>query len=645
MAKNEKKKVSSTLGSWFKRMFKGGSKELSEDEKFAVEKIESPSVMAVKAFFRRPLAVIALVVLISLFLLVFIGPMYIPMDLTYTDALQANIAPVWNMRDVPDGLKDNVRTISGFGNFTVGVSQENSFYIWGSTTDNLTGEDYGAIPDSIQDGNVLTAAAGSDHIIAITTDGKIVGWGNDNLGQFGYVKNEADPYLQMPEEFITGTIDPDSVDFLDCGYQATALVLDGKLYVWGNTKALLNMVDIHTNEDFQQGVKAVVMSNYYAVVLMEDGSVSTGGATYTLNRQTGYSSVEGEVKNTSAHLRQKKVIQMAATDNCFAFLTEDGEIVVTGAAKYGETNVPILPDGEKFVQVVAGTKHFLALTDKGTVYGWGHDDSGQLDVAGSTASAIYAGAKQSYLVDEGGAVTETSGLQGYFFGTDRQGRDVLTRIIHGGKMTMTIGAVAVIVSTIIAIIVGCISGYFGGWVDMILMRVTEIFSAIPFLPFAMMLSYVIKTMPIDETTRIFIIMVILGLLSWTGLARMIRAQVLAEREKEFVTAAKSMGVKEGRIAFKHILPNVISVILVSVTLDFAGCLLTESSLSYLGFGVQQPTPTWGNMLNGANNSIVIQNYWWQWVFPAIFLAIATISINIIGDTLRDVLDPKSSQEK
>ncbi|MBQ7345303.1 MAG: ABC transporter permease subunit [Oscillospiraceae bacterium] len=645
MAKNEKKKVSSTLGSWVKRLFKGGSRELSEDEKFAVEKIESPSVMAVKAFFRRPLAVIALVVLISLFLLVFIGPMYIPMDLTYTDALQANIAPVWNMRDVPDGLKDNVRTISGFGNFTVGVSQENDFYIWGSTTDNLTGEDYGAIPDSIQDGNVLTAASGSDHIIAITTDGKIVGWGNDNLGQYGYVKNEADPYLQMPEEFITGTIDPDSVDFLDCGYQATALVLDGKLYVWGNTKALLNMVDIHNNEDFQQGVKAVAMSNYYAVVLMEDGSVSTGGATYTLNRQTGYSSVEGKVKNTSAHLRQKKVVQMAATDNCFAFLTEDGEIVVTGAAKYGETNVPTLPEGEKFVQLVAGTKHFLALSDKGTVYGWGHDDSGQLDVAGSTASTIYAGAKQSYLVDEGGEVTETSGLQGYFFGTDRQGRDVLTRIIHGGKMTMTIGAVAVIVSTIIAIIVGCISGYFGGWVDMILMRVTEIFSAIPFLPFAMMLSYVIKTMPIDETTRIFIIMVILGLLSWTGLARMIRAQVLAEREKEFVTAAKSMGVKEGRIAFKHILPNVISVILVSVTLDFAGCLLTESSLSYLGFGVQQPTPTWGNMLNGANNSIVIQNYWWQWVFPAIFLAIATISINIIGDTLRDVLDPKSSQEK
>ena len=212
-------------------------------------------------------------------------------------------------------------------------------------------------------------------------------------------------------------------------------------------------------------------------------------------------------------------------------------------------------------------------------------------------------------------------------------------------MTMTIGAVAVIISSLIAIIVGCLSGYFGGWVDMLLMRITEIFASIPFLPFAMMLSFIIRNYPIEETTRIFIIMVMLGLLSWTGLARMIRAQVLSEREKEFVTAAKSMGVKEKRIAFKHILPNIISVILVSMTLDFAGCLLTESSLSYLGFGVQQPQPTWGNMLNGANNSIVIQNYWWQWVFPAIFLSIATISINIIGDTLRDVLDTKSSREK
>ena len=359
--------------------------------------------------------------------------------------------------------------------------------------------------------------------------------------------------------------------------------------------------------------------------------------------QTAYSNKDGQIKNLRSYMKDRTVLDIAATNNCYAFVMDDGSVVVFGAAEYGEKDVPAIP--EKVVEINAGTRHFVAVGESGTVYTWGHNDGGQCDVAGQTTGCVFTGAKQTYLVSDDGELTDSSGFKGYLLGTDNRGRDILTRIGHGGKMTMTIGAVAVIVSTIIAIIVGCLSGYFGGWVDLLLMRITEIFSSIPFLPFAMMLSYVIRTMAIPETTRIFIIMVMLGLLSWTGLARMIRAQVLAEREKEFVIAAQSMGVKENRIAFKHILPNVISIILVNVTLDFAGCMLTESSLSYLGFGVQQPQPTWGNMLYGANNSIVIQNYWWQWVFPAIALSIATISINIIGDTLRDVLDPKSSQEK
>ena len=180
--------------------------------------------------------------------------------------------------------------------------------------------------------------------------------------------------------------------------------------------------------------------------------------------------------------------------------------------------------------------------------------------------------------------------------------------------------------------------------DLLLMRITEIFASMPFLPFAMLLSQIIKNYNVSETMRIFIIMLILGALSWTGLARLIRGQVLVEREKEFVTAARAIGVKEIKIAFRHVLPNVISVILVSMTLNFASCLLTESSLSYLGFGVQQPQPTWGNMLHGSNNSIVIQNYWWQWLFPALFLSVATVCINVIGDTLRDALDPKNKEK-
>ena len=642
--KTAKTGIFGTLARWGKRMFFGASRELTDEEKFAVEKLESPSVMAVKAFFRRPLAVIALVVLVGLFLFVFIGPLIVPMDLTYTDPLQANLAPNYGFMKVPEELADNIRDINGFGGFTVGVSNDNKLYIWGNTFNNLSNANYGAIPQVVVDEGTAFASAGSDHIIAITTTGKIVGWGNGNNGQFGYVKNEADPYLQMPEAFITGTIDPNEVRQLISGYQCSALVMnDGRMYVWGNLNSQLSLKEM--SQKFTEGVQKVAFSNYYGIMLMQDGSVS-GGQSLTFNMVSAYSTAEGDIKNLRTFLSDKKAVDIAATNNCYAIVLEDGSIVAFGAAEYGEKNVPAAPEGEKFVSIMGGTRHFVATTDKGTVVSWGHDDYGQVSgVYGDTAAKVYTGAKQTYIVNEENEVVDKAGFKGYLMGTDDRGRDVFTRIIHGGKMTMTIGAVAVIVSTIIAIIVGCLSGYFGGWVDMLLMRVTEIFASIPFLPFAMMLSYVIRTMPIGETTRIFIIMVILGLLSWTGLARMIRAQVLAEREKEFVIAAQSMGVKESRIAFKHILPNVVSVILVSVTLDFAGCLLTESSLSYLGFGVQQPQPTWGNMLYGANNSIVIQNYWWQWVFPAIFLAIATISINVIGDTMRDVLDPKSSQEK
>lgn len=633
--------VFSTLWRWTKRAIFPG-RELAEMDVMAVENLESPAKMAVKTFFRRKLAVTALVILIGMFLFVFIGSLIVPMDTSYTDPLQANIAPNFTMLSVPSELKDNIKSISSFSNFSVGLSNDNTLYIWGSTKNSLTKNDLSDFPEEIKDGQIYAAAAGSDHIIAITTDGKIVGWGANTRAQYGYTAT-GDKLIYMPEELQTN-LDVTKIQQLVCGYQCTALVYDGRLYMWGNGNALINMqsmIDAANKKFEEDGVKVskVALTNYYGLIMYEDGSVAS--PSYLNSKTTVTSSVNGKVKFNSI----KNAVDAVATNNCFCILSESGELFVQGASEYGEVDMATIPDGEKVVSLASGTRHFVVLTDAGKTYAWGHNDQGQTDVNGESAARIFAGSKQTYLLNEDDDVTLKVGLKGYLFGTDKMGRDTFTRIIHGGRMTMTVGAVAVIVSTIISIIVGCISGYFGGWVDMLLMRVTEIFSAIPFLPFAMMLSYVIQKNPIDETTRIIIIMIMLGLLSWTGLARMIRGQVLAEREKEFVTAAKSMGIKESRIAFKHILPNVVSVILVSVTLDFAGCMLTESSLSYLGFGVQQPRPTWGNMLNGANNSIVIQNYWWQWVFPAIFLAVATISINIIGDTLRDVLDPKSSREK
>ena len=152
----------------------------------------------------------------------------------------------------------------------------------------------------------------------------------------------------------------------------------------------------------------------------------------------------------------------------------------------------------------------------------------------------------------------------------------------------------------------------------------------------MILSAIIGTR-ISVEQRMYLIMVVLGVLSWPGICHLIRAQILSQREQEYVTAAKALGVREKSIIFHHIIPNVMSLILVNATLSFATCMLTESSLSFMGFGI------WGNMLNGANDSIVIQQYWWRWVFPAAIFGICTICINLVGDALRDAVDPKSAE--
>ncbi len=620
---------------WIKRGIFGSKKELSAlSAETETEKIESPSRLLRQAFFRKKSAVTALIFLIALFLFVFIAPLFLPLDINYTDPLQQNVSPGYSLCSPPRALRKDVKSIDGFSDFTVGVDGAGKLYVWGNTKNRLTKLNVKQAPDTVRDEGVVAASAGKDHIAAVTKSGEIVCWGDNSCGQFG--KERILGSLPMHEN-LSGGVVAEQVKQVVCGYQATALVLtDGRAYAWGNTNAVRNLEHFHA----LSGVKKVAFTNSAAVALKTDGSIDTGA------ESPFYGSVslrEGKQPDFDGYMRSKKGLDIATDGKCIAVVTDDGDLVVAGAFENGENVLPILNDGEHFTSVEGGTRHFVGVTNFGNVYAWGHNAYGQCKISRQRGenTHVFAGSLQTYVVGEDGRLLEKAGLKGYLMGTDGKGRDVFARIVHGGKTTLTIGSVAVLVSLTIGVLVGCVSGYFGGWIDTLLMRITEIFSSIPFLPFAMLLSQIIKNYNVTETMRIFIIMLILGVLSWTGLARMVRGQVLAEREKEFVTAARAMGVREGKIAFRHVLPNVVSVILVSVTLDFAGCLLTESSLSYLGFGVQQPRPTWGNMLTGSNSSVVIQNYWWQWLFPALFLSLAVICINVIGDALRDALDPKN----
>ena len=623
-----KKNHWSGISSLLRRLLLGGKNDA---------KIESPLRIAIRSFFRRKSAVSALVILVLLVLFVFVGSAILPMDVGYTDTLSAYTPPTLSLLSVPRGLRGGVKTISSYSTFSVGVGMDGSLYTWGNTKLN-NGTDLAEYPAEAQDG-VYAATAGYDHIVALTKSARLVAWGSSERGQLGDGGADTEP---IPEE-LRGTIDPTLLDQLQAGYQVTAVVYDGKAYMFGNTGIIMGWSDLLDEmEEYSEmtgaRVKKIALSAYSAVALFDDGRIVDGGY---FSRASAVGPDGERIADFLSTIGDKRVVDIAATVNSYAILCEGGELYLTGDNQYGECNQPTVLGGQKVVSVSAGSRHFVALTDGGGVLAWGHNDSRQCNITAEGASAVFAGFKQSYATGRDGVLVAKSGRRGYALGTDSRGRDVLTRIVHGGRMTLTVGAVAVIISTAIAVVIGCISGYFGGWVDILLMRASEIFSAIPFLPFALLLSFIMRNYPTSENFRIFIIMLILGVLSWPTLARLIRGQVLSCREMEYVSAARAMGVPGVRIAFGHILPNIISAVLVSVTLDFAACLLTESSLSYLGFGVQQPSPSWGNMLGGANNSAVIQGYPWTWLAPALFLSVATVCINIIGDALRDAFDPKS----
>ncbi|NLC73584.1 MAG: ABC transporter permease subunit [Ruminococcaceae bacterium] len=649
---SENKNKGSAFGRFFGRFFFGAGHKIADEieerakDADSIEEIISPGKQILINFFERKLAVGALIVVMIMFLIVYIGPLVMHnYSDSYTSVTQKNVPPGRNMMSVPRELASDVKMIDSYGTFSVGLSNSGKVYVWGQTKIGITGQDASNIPEEVKNAKIAMVTAGIDHIVAIGEDGKIYGWGNSRQGQFGVSEDfESNPNIQMmPRELHEKGIDVSKIKKLESGFQCTAILMnDGTLHIWGNRHAYAN-IDNFSVEGLK--FKDIGFTLNYVVGVPEAGNMVYTGSRGLFGM---FAANLGETpEKPAAFLKGRTIESIKATSSNVCLHLSDNSICFAGDYPAGTVSAPSLPEGEHFVTIDSGTGHYTGLTNLGNVYSFGDNTWNQSKVPNKAdgASKIFACSMQSYSVNESGKLLAKWGLKGYFFGTDTYGADVFSRIIAGGMMTMTIGAVAVIISSIIGIIIGCLSGYFGGKTDIILMRVLEIFSAIPFLPFALTLSAAMTQLTISSTMRIFIIMFILGILSWPGIARLVRGQVLLTRESEYVVAAQAMGVKSSKIAFKHILPNIISVILVTLTLDFATCMLIESTLSYLGFGVPYPKPSWGNMLYGSNNSTIIKNFWWQWAFPAIALGISTICINIVGDNLRDVMDPKASIEK
>ncbi|SDA51051.1 ABC-type dipeptide/oligopeptide/nickel transport system, permease component [Lachnospiraceae bacterium G11] len=230
--------------------------------------------------------------------------------------------------------------------------------------------------------------------------------------------------------------------------------------------------------------------------------------------------------------------------------------------------------------------------------------------------------------------------EAHWLGTDTDGRDVFTRLMYGGRISLTVGFVVVIIELILGIFLGGLAGYYGGAVDMVIMRLVEVFYSLPFIPIMLILSSLFVGYNISPQYKIYFIMIVMGILDWAGVARNVRAQILSLREMEYMQAAESTGIKTTRKIFKHLVPNTMPIIILIATMDVGSVILYESVLSYLGVGIAWPYASWGNMANTVADSIILKNYPNIWAPPGILILLTVLAFNFIGDGMRDAFDPR-----
>ncbi|MGN0144054.1 MAG: oligopeptide ABC transporter permease [Clostridium sp.] len=231
-------------------------------------------------------------------------------------------------------------------------------------------------------------------------------------------------------------------------------------------------------------------------------------------------------------------------------------------------------------------------------------------------------------------------MAGYICGTDYLGRDILTRLMYGGRISILVGVISVVLEMVIGVLIGAAAGYYGGKIDTFLMTITDIFLSLPFLPVILIAASLMSDFKLDPQIRIIFLMLILAILNWPTVARLVRGEILSLREQEFMQATESLGLSDFRKIIHHLIPNVMPTVIVNATLGVANAIIMEATLSYLGVGVTEPIPSWGNLMEAANNLADFKNRPWLWIPPGVCILATVMAVNLLGDGLRDALDPK-----
>ncbi len=411
--------------------------------------------------------------------------------------------------------------------------------------------------------------------------------------------------------------------------------------------------DLSATDEYAEALKA------------EKNTFEYEGATYL------YDAAEGELKFYTAE-EVAVVCQRSFTpyveNTAFSYEFYRNALL---AVNEGETSLSA--DGAAYTIEEAGVNAAMVYDAAGTEYAYISDMNINSVIDGvfltpdfkeAVKEAVNGGAESFEFTDEAGEVctyimerknneyiirryqetkvidTYASPSKEHWLGTDANGMDLLARLMYGGRISLLIGFVVVIIELVLGVIVGGVAGFFGGWIDNMLMRFVDVIYCIPAIPLYMILGSIMDYYQVSATVRIYMLCLVIGIIGWVGIARIVRGQILSLREQEFMVAAEATGISVRRRIFKHLIPNVIPQLIVFATMGLGDIILTEASLSFLGLGIKYPAASWGSIINAVNDSYVMTNYLFVWVPAGLLILITVLAFNFIGDGLRDAFDPK-----
>ena len=557
------------------------STQLALDDQRRI-KVLSPGMLVAKRFFRNKLALIGLVILVVMFIFSFLGPLLSPYTETQVFYTQSEIS------------KDYAGAI---------INNELRY--------------------TVADGQKFSALARANFLLALGKNQRTFTAGDQG---YSYVEESEGTYrvlslLPVAEDFLGELIpvgDNTISDELEKAYLAAADSKENQ-FEFGSETYHITTEGRKTYISTEQSV-ALASLNIYDPYNAADAAVVDSYA-------FRYASALALRDKSTQFQMDDKTYTVQYDDSTETIFTEDGK-------EFAEiSNIIVNPlDQKEFLPVEFKRLAREAIIDRNNKF---EHDGVEYTVVRVNTNYYIKRQTSSMLIK----MFEFPSAK-HWMGTDNNGMDQFTRLMYGGRVSLMVGFVVVILETVLGVIIGGISGYFSGAVDTALMRFVDLFNSIPYFPMIIIFGSVMDTLEVSPMARLFILMAILGLMGWTGIARLVRGQILSLREQDFMIATEATGIRTSRKIFRHLVPNVMPLLIVIATGSLGGVIIFEATLGFLGLGIKYPLASWGSIINIASDPFVMTTYWFIWLPAGLLILLTVLGFNFVGDGLRDAYDPK-----